>query len=356
MSNLIVIPTGYMGSGSSAVTDFISEINGFDIGNRDFEYVFTHGPNGLFDLEDKLLIGNNALRSDEAIHAFLSFMQILHYEKNYWYGSYRSRISADFFTYCREFIQDLQPMGMSGVHWYYQENITAFSKRVRWHLRRVLAKLTKQDYLFGQPLKPLDYYDVLMAYPTPDEFYTAARRFLGKIYASMGYAEHNLVLDQFLLPHNLFRIDRYFDDRLRVFVVDRDPRDVFLLNKYIWTQQADAIPLPFDVEEFCRSYEGIRRCEASIDDARVLRVHFEDLVFRYEQTAARIYAFLGVDPQAHTRRQTLFDPRRSANNTRLFDWDPAYRAEAEIIEKRLPQYLYDFPAAPVQSRDASQIF
>ena len=59
-----------------------------------------NSPNGLFDLEDKLLIGNNAIRSDEAIRSFetqmkklynsfaedqkpewLTWDNILHYEK-----------------------------------------------------------------------------------------------------------------------------------------------------------------------------------------------------------------------------------------------------------------------------------
>ena len=65
----IIIPTGYMGSGSSAITDLFSEIDGVNASRGTFEYVFMHCPNGIFDLEDKLLIGNNAVRSDEALHS-----------------------------------------------------------------------------------------------------------------------------------------------------------------------------------------------------------------------------------------------------------------------------------------------
>ena len=53
----IIVPTGYMGSGSSAITDLISEIEGYDAPNGTFEYVFLHCPNGVFDLAYKLLIG-----------------------------------------------------------------------------------------------------------------------------------------------------------------------------------------------------------------------------------------------------------------------------------------------------------
>ena len=75
----VIIPLSYMGSGSSAVTDLISEFANVNNKYGSFEYVFLHCPNGVFDLEDKLLIGNNSLKSDEAIHTFLKTMKELLY-------------------------------------------------------------------------------------------------------------------------------------------------------------------------------------------------------------------------------------------------------------------------------------
>ena len=88
MENKIVIPTGYMGSGSSAVTDLLSEVDGYSCANGNFEYVFMHCPNGVFDLEDKLLKGNNALRSDEALHTFYSCMNTLYTNIYYWVADF----------------------------------------------------------------------------------------------------------------------------------------------------------------------------------------------------------------------------------------------------------------------------
>ena len=70
----IIIPVSYMASGSSAFTNFIHEFANVSNEYNNWEYVFLHCPNGLFDLEDKLLIGNNILRSDEALHSFLKYM------------------------------------------------------------------------------------------------------------------------------------------------------------------------------------------------------------------------------------------------------------------------------------------
>lgn len=65
-----------MGSGSSAVTDLLSEYSNVNCKNGDFEYVFLHCPDGVFDLEDKLLKGNNIIRSDDAIRKFKKLCMI----------------------------------------------------------------------------------------------------------------------------------------------------------------------------------------------------------------------------------------------------------------------------------------
>ena len=70
-----------MGSGSYAITSIMSEIESVDVSKGTFEYVFLHCPNGVFDLEDKLLIGNNAVRSDEALHSFANTMKQLYDKK-----------------------------------------------------------------------------------------------------------------------------------------------------------------------------------------------------------------------------------------------------------------------------------
>lgn len=97
--NKILVPTGYMGSGSSAVTDILAEIDGCSARNGDFEFVFLHCPNGVFDLEDKLLHGNNAIRSDEALHSFLGTMKQLCTKNTGGSGTITS-MSAPVFTIC----------------------------------------------------------------------------------------------------------------------------------------------------------------------------------------------------------------------------------------------------------------
>lgn len=354
MNNKIVVPAGYMGSGSSAVTDLLSEIEGYEKNSGSFEYVFLHCPDGVFDLEDKLLRGNNALRSDEAIHRFQACMNDLYDKRFYWVSGYRNIISEKFMEYVDEFLKDINTFEMQDVYWYFQENPTTRQLMRKNFVKRVLQKLTKKKVVLKQPLR----YDKMhWAFPTEKEFYAAAQKFLKTIWQEMGIDSHNLVLDQLLLPHNLFRLNDYFDETVRVVVVDRDPRDVFLLNKYFWTKNGGVVPYPTDVNDFCDMYLRMRNNEDSYDDKRILRMHFEDLIYNYEESLEKIYKLLDVTEKEHcNRKKSIFKPEVSINNTRIFMLEDMNADEVAIIEQRLTAFLYPFPKTEMNTHDVKTVF
>lgn len=341
MINKIVVPTGYMGSGSSAVTDLISEFEGYEKNNGSFEYVFLHCPDGIFDLEDKLLYGNNALRSDEALYRFISCMRDLYEKRFYWVSGYKNKISKDFLQYVEEFIEDIGTIKMNDVYWYFQENPNTFKLERKNFIKRAIGKITQNKIVLKQPLQ---YENMHWAFPNEEEFYSAAKRFLSKIWNALGIEEHNLVLDQLLLPHNLFRLENYFDESVRIIVVERDPRDVFLLNKYFWSKNGGVVPYAVDVNLFCEMYLRMRKNEKCVMDKRILRLHFEDLIYNYEESIEKLYCFLDVQKEQHEKRsKTIFKPEVSINNTQIFLMDNAYKEEVSVIERRLSDYLYSFP-------------
>lgn len=336
--NMIVIPTGYMGSGSSAVTDLVSEMKGFSSPHGDFEYVFLHCPNGVFDLEDKLLHGNNAIRSDEALHTFRAQMKELYDKPLWWVGNYKNVLGPHFMDAVDKFIDALTQFSSTN-YWYYQEQ-----RGLRALPRLALNKIAR-SVSGGRlaPTKPLLYEGMALSLPTPDEFYAAARTFILEALAPLAGRTPNLILDQLLLPFNAWRMDSYFDNDAVCFVVERDPRDVFLLNKYIWKKRDNQpTPYPCDVREFCSYYQRLRESEHHQESARVHRLHFEDLVYRYDDTTRGIRDALGLPEEAHVAKGELFAPEKSIANTQLFLLDE-YRAESELIAERLPEHLYDFP-------------
>ena len=75
----------------------------------------------------------------------------------------------------------------------------------------------------------------------------------------------------------------------------------------------------------------------------VHRLHFEDLVYDYDNTVEKIYGILGVDAAAHKKKRTMLDPARSIENTQMFRAKAEFAEEGEIIARELAEFLYPFP-------------
>ena len=337
--NKIIVPTGYMGSGSSAITDLLSEIDGYDADYGTFEYVFLHCPNGVFDLENKLLMGNNALRSDEALRTFRATMKQLFDKKYWWVGHYKDVLSPRFMEYTEEYIQSLVQY-RPAFYWYWQENADW-----RMILKLIFKRLAELVTLKKVQLpKPLVYENMAVSYVSAEGFYEKTRAYLNKLWNELGLSKRNLILDQLLLPFDLHRAEHYFaPGQMEAFVIDRDPRDMFITNKYIWSKKGGTVPYPTDAHEFCKCYRRLRQMEKSTSYPGVHRLHFEDLVYDYDNTVEKIYGILGVDAAAHKKKQTALDPARSIENTQLFRAKPEFKEEGDIITRELSEYLYPFP-------------
>lgn len=336
--NKIIVPTGYMGSGSSAITDLVAEFRDCQNEYKNYEYVLLHCPNGLFDLEDKLLIGNNAVRSDEAIRNFELQMQKLYDKKFWWVGNYKKIIGPDFMDITKDYINKIQEFNFSGF-WYMHEEVNC-KMFIKLLLRKPLKMLTFNKVKCNKILKYSD--GMRISYVSPEKFYKESQDYIYKIINRISKGKNNIVLDQFLLPFNLFRVDNYFDDKLRVIVVERDPRDVFIINKYIWQERQLSVPFPLDVNEFCVFYKKMRESEKNCNSKKVYRVKFEDLIYNYDTIVKEITKFLGFRDSDHINKKTRFIPEKSIKNTQLFRKEE-YREESKIIEKELKKYLYDFP-------------
>ncbi len=104
MMNVAV--TGYNGSGASAVVSFLMEYDETQLAGRNpYEHILFYTPNGLFDLEYKLLYCNNMLRSDEALNSFALEMERLYKNDYVWMGGYKKICGDDFMLLQKSFIK-----------------------------------------------------------------------------------------------------------------------------------------------------------------------------------------------------------------------------------------------------------
>ena len=133
----------------------------------------------------------------------------------------------------------------------------------------------------------------------------------------------------------------YFKENdIKITVVDRDPRDVFLLGKKF---QSNVFPKK-DVKKFCEWYEWTRSIFYKDEQPKeVLLLNFEDLVYDYENSRRRIFEHFGIDQIHHTPQFKYFNPEKSIANTQVWRLYPQYSQDINYIEKHLSKYLYDFP-------------
>lgn len=333
-----IIVTGFSGCGSSAVIDLLKECkNCAEPFERAYEHILFYTPDGMFDLEYKLLFNNDVHRSDEAIHEFYNSMEKLYKYDFGWFGGYKNNIGSAFMEAVTEFIDDISDK-YDGM-WFYDYERTRFS------LVKMLLQLVKK-YIFKRRINKLglayvikkqDYY---FSMPSKEEFYREASSFVQKYFKVLEKDKYT-IYDHLIWPQHIDKIDNYFSKSEKFIVLDRDPRDLFFLNKYYWrTKKLNAsIPVPLDVKVFVEFWKKVHQKEIS-NTEQVLKIQFEDLVYNYESTVENIMKFTGVN---HIEKGKYFDPSKSINNTQVFNNREEFKEELIYIERNLQEYLYEFP-------------
>lgn len=333
----IITCAGYFGTGSSAVTDFVTE---FDTVKSlgDYEFRFLHDPDGIADLEYHLVENHNRHNSGHALKRYKKLVDfhagnrlIPRYEP-YFHGQWR-KISY-------EYIDSLTDLSYRG--WWQYDLI---DRGVGYYYRKLLInKLYKMT--FGRHtehvLNVLPHEITYCSYPTKEQFTAKTKLYLKRLMeAANPENAPMLMVDQLLPSSSLERYLPYFDD-VRVVVVERDPRDIYTQQKFL---ERSAIVPTDTVEQFCAWYRYTRahRKTEAYDPERVLLVWFEDLIYRYEETTRRISEFLGLKEENHAHKKENFVPAKSIKNTR--QWE-RYDIGEDIayIEKELAEYIYDYSA------------
>lgn len=348
----IITTTGFYGTGSSAITDLVKEYGNVSC-KSDFEIRFLHDPYGVSDLEYNLIENPNRHNTSHAIKKFRQQMKLLDHVgviKRY----------SKYFNH--QFMKEIDS---------YIENITICSYKAAWHydvyergktfyfISRLYAKINSLLHkLFKVPLdgralipkSELAYLGIL----DEKRFLNETQKLVYKL--ALVLNEENkeyIMLDQLVPPSNIKRYLRYID-KLKVVVVDRDPRDIYLLEKEIWN--GTVVPCE-SVEVFCQWYDWTRRIYYNqLVDENVLNIAFEDLIYNYDETKTRIEEHFGLKKEQHIYKKMYFDPAVSIRNTQLWHNIKGYEKEIEYISKRLEQYCYKFPLKTANTLKNSEFF
>lgn len=177
----------------------------------------------------------------------------------------------------------------------------------------------------------------------PDSFYEKTIKYTdGLIKAVGGNPERTVVFDQVFegnAPQNCFPFFR----NPKAIVVDRDPRDLYLVSKYADKAAGEGRFMPRqNVETFVEYYRRLRLNQDRTDSKNIIFIQFEDAIYNYESTVKKIEEFVGCMNHKYIHR--YFKPEVSINNTQLFN-NPKYVSALEDIKyiaQQLPEYLFDF--------------
>lgn len=333
----IISCASYYGTGSSAVTDFLSE---FDMVKSltNYEFRFVQDPDGISELEYNLVENINRHNSG---HALKRFKRLVDYYGNHLLVKrYEPFFSGKWKKISYQYIDELTDFKYRGAWQYdYYDRGPLFE-----FLAKLPDRILQRTIWRGVPDKEFNLLKKEITYasnPGEEKFLQCTRRYMTRLMEAANSEKLPYVMvDQIVPSSNLSRFLRYFED-IKVFVVDRDPRDVYLCSKYNWR---DRIVPKESIELFCKwfAYTHAHRKVDVWDNNRVMLIRFEDLIYKYDETTTKIMDWLGFTKDHHVKPRSCFIPEKSIKNTRIWMQHPEYKVETDKIAALLPEYLYDY--------------
>lgn len=327
----------YYSTGSSAVTNLIDECdNVHDMG--DYEFRFVQDPDGICDLEYNLVLNNHRHNSGFALKRYEKKVDFL--TGGRWIKKYNRFFGDNWQRLSKEYVHKLIDAEYEG---YFHEDLIAKGKW-SYFIERAVNKIYHRLF----PKKSERAINVVMrnytnyaTYPG-ERFYEYTQDYIDRLFACANTDNKEFVMaDQLVPASNTMHYLRFFHD-LKVVCVERDPRDLFVLEKEVYHGGI----IPQDVEKFCLWYKATRAHKKfeQDDPERVLRIHFEDMIYRYEEMVPKILSFCGISPEHHTKPKSQFNPAVSVRNTQVYKKYPQHAQDIRYIEQQLQDELYDFDA------------
>ena len=318
---------GYHYTGSGVIDDIFRECDNVFQGTYEAEIRMLHDPDGISDLEFHLVENPHRLSSGLAIKRFIAYAK-----RNA--RQYKKVVGEAWPSIAIQYAEDL---ALIKYHGYVGGDMLFFTRwqRIVVLSKRIWRKLLPAKLRGSQDANMI--HSVITYYSRLDEkaFLEKTLKFVDGVCAKANKVDKEfIVLDQFIGANNPTRYLRYVDN-IKVIIVDRDPRDV-----YISRISADDRVLPKDPYEFCLYFKSIRIQNNVLKNSNCLYIRFEDLIYDYEASIKKVLNFVGISKEHHINALNYFNPEVSMKNTRLWINNERYVEAVKIIEEQLPEYLY----------------
>lgn len=331
---MILGVSGLGNTGSFALIDFLREYDEVYYNKYMGEFSFCYCPDGLLDLEHHIVKAPFRFQSSDA--ALCRFAKLAEKEFINHRGE-RHKYNADLRRITSDYIVKITQISWDGTWGFRIRN----SSSIESFIQKVLFKLRP---LFGDEVY-IRYTNKKMRYSVrPADFLENTKSYLmDMIMATGGGKTKYTLIDQLFPGDNPESIFHFFDNPISI-VVDRDPRDLYLLSKC--DVHVDSTWIPTDtVEKFIMYYRLMREnADVVKHKNQVLRLQYERLIYEYDEVEKEMEQFLGI--KHHTQKLKFFNPEISINNTQLFNKYPQFAKDVEKIEKELSDWIYDYSRFP----------
>ena len=305
--------TGYYGSGSSAITDLVNEYSTvLQPNGTNFELSFFFFFYLILNLYNWIV--NERYCQKEAVVDFLHDA-----ERKARLGTkmnYEKYFDGHFMECTREYVNRIQ--GTELGTYYYRDFM-----RMPW-LSVWLYRLLNKIYSLGNTMYNKNHTDVRektlnmfgkkeMRYLyeiSQNEFIEESKKYLVSLFDSFDVKREIVMGDGLIGTFNLDDISLFFDD-IRIAIVDRDPRDIYLTEKYVYKAGC----IPNDVESYCNWFRT-RHHMYHYKNSSVINIRFEDMIYKYDDTVSELESFFGLNSSDHMKKGMNFMPEKSMNNTK----------------------------------------
>lgn len=334
----IFTTTGCYGTGSSAITDLIREFDDITcVGDKEIRIL--HDPDGVSDLEYNLVENPNRHNSSNSIKNFKKRMYEL--DHVFFVPRFCNYFQNQFLQVVNKYIEKITICSYVSC-WHYdvynRGKIFYIGSRCYKKSCEILSKILHKRI---SGLDPITKKEIAYLTTTDEEvFLKATRELVNDLAEAIDINERPYVfMDQLVPPCNFERYLRYIDD-VRVVLVERDPRDVFLQEKYVY--KGTVAPTQ-SVKKFCEWYLWTRSLYNRDElPEPVLYIQFEDLIYKYDETREKILEHFGIQDLECKNYTKYFNPKISVVNTQLWKSFKGEETNMCYIKNRLSNYCYDY--------------
>ena len=345
--------SGFGHSGKTAASDLLREVEGVHAHDHSFEFGLLRFPDGILDLENHLCKNWSPLRSDRAIKRFRKLCHILS-------GGYDQNLTKSFLKDSDDYLNSLVDGRLFVDGWFdVLYDGPGFDLRKEILRKLGLLKITRKVLSVISPPRKSRPEKTEVFLTTAEDFLQKTKTYLNKILCSEFPSGKKVVLTNNVMePFSPAHSIKFFDDAYCV-IVERDPRDIYASviryeqsfvpefeennkhysKEYLKNLKKEMLGMD-DIDAFIiRQKVYNREIDAGLDNSRVLRIKYEDLVLNYDATVSNLFKRLKIDETRHLKKKKFFDPGQSSQNVGI--WRAlAGSDEIRRIESELPEVLY----------------